>query len=178
MVSHSGMSQDGRSSPTPKDLCRTSPRIQQLHAPRSSLRLALGRGTSLEAESANGIDTTLRDKTRPGRPAVERPNSLLAVTTPEVLAILAEKAGTPGLKLKLELGIHLEGCFLITIGSNYSFLKDRKFITQGRIDALDKYLKEHGIVENSPAWHLDYDHYKWRRICCISRKSSSPPSRP
>jgi len=78
--------------------------------------------------------------------------------------ILAEKAGTPELQLKFELGASTEGFCLITISSNYTFLKDKKSIKQESIDVLDGYLKEHGISQGPPGWHLDYEYYKWHRI--------------
>jgi len=112
----------------------------------------------------NGIDTTMRYQASENRPVIEQPNSLSAVTQPEALAILAENAGTPHLELTFKLGIRSEDYFLLTISSNYSFLKDRKSITQDHIDTLGKYLKEHGIVQDSPGWHLDWEHYMWDRI--------------
>lgn len=97
-------------------------------------------------------------------PVEDEPNSLFAVTTPEALAILAKKAGTPGLRLKLQQSARVGAWFLITITHNYRYVKDRKYITQARIDALDKYLKEHGIAVDSPAWHLDHKDFKWLRL--------------
>lgn len=112
----------------------------------------------------NGIDTTERGRVTPDSPIIEEPNSLSTVTTEETMRILAEKAGTPDLQPVFRLGVRADGNFVIAISSNYRFLKDRKTIVQGRIDALDRYLKEQGIVEDSPAWHLDYEHYMWRAI--------------
>jgi len=53
----------------------------------------------------HGIDTTTRyQSSKEGGPVVEYPNSVSAVTQPGPLMILAEKAGTPELQLKFELG--------------------------------------------------------------------------
>ena len=117
----------------------------------------------LKWAAANGIDTTMRYYTSAG-PTGEEPNSLFAVVRPKVLAILAEKAGTPGLRPIFKLGIRRGGQHLIVISSNYRFLEDKKSITRGRVDVFDRYLKEHGIVVDSPAWHLDCEDYKWSQI--------------
>ena len=118
----------------------------------------------LKWAAENGIDTTKRYWPGPNKPVIEEPNSILAVTTPEAMKTLVEKAGTPHLKLELELGVRAGAHLLISISSNYRFLKDRKSITRCHINALDKYLKEHGIVVDSPAWHIDLKHFKWVQI--------------
>ena len=88
------------------------------------------------------------------------------VTADETMQILAEKAGTPDLQPLFKLGVRANGNFIIAISSNCSFLKDRKTIAQACVDALDRYLKEQGIVEDEdpPTWHLDYEFHKWQRI--------------
>lgn len=112
----------------------------------------------------NGIDTTERCQEYRDGPVIEEPDCLATVTTREALKILAGKAGTPDLRPVFKLSVHAGGDYIIAISSNYSFLKDRKTIAQGRIDTLDRYLKEQGIVRDSPAWYLDYEHYRWRQI--------------
>jgi len=124
----------------------------------------LKKGPLLKWAAENGIDTTMRGSSNVDGPVEDEPNSLFAVTTPEALAILAKKAGTPGLRLKLQQSARVGAWFLITITHNYRYVKDRKYITQARIDALDKYLKEHGIAVDSPAWHLDHKDFKWLRL--------------
>jgi len=117
----------------------------------------------LEWGVKNGIDTTEKCQEFDG-PIIEEPDSISTVTNQEAMEILAKKAGTPELQPTFKMSVRANGNFLITISSNYSFLKDRKTIPQVRIDALDRYLKEQGIVQDSPGWHLDYEHYMWRRI--------------
>ena len=112
----------------------------------------------------NGIDTTERCQEYRNGPVIEEPDSLSTVTTEEAMKVLAEKAGTPDLQLAFKLSVREGGHFIIAISSNYSFLKDRKSIAQGRIDTFSRYLKERGIVQDPPAWYLDYEHYMWRRI--------------
>ena len=112
----------------------------------------------------HGINTTATYQSSKDSPVIEQPNSLSAVTEPEALMILAKKAGTPDLELEFQLGAYIEGFYLITISSNYTFLKDRKSIAQRHIDALDGYLKKHGISQGPPGWYLDYERYKWHRI--------------
>ena len=112
----------------------------------------------------NGIDTTERCQEYRDGPVVEEPDSLSTVTTREVMKILAEKAGAPDLQPTFKLSVRASGPYIIAISSNYSFLKDRKTIAQGRIDTLNRYLKEQGIVQDPPGWHLDYEHYMWRLI--------------
>jgi hypothetical protein len=112
----------------------------------------------------NGIDTTKRYQSSADSPVVEEHDSVFAVVRPEPLAILAKEAGTPHLKLMFNLGIRSGGFHLLTISSNYNFLKDKKSISQRHIDTLDEYLKTHKIVQDSPGWHIDYEHHTWRRI--------------
>jgi len=80
------------------------------------------------------------------------------------MAILAEKAGTPHLKIRFKLGISLEGYDLITISSNYTLLRDKKSIKLDHINALDGYLKRHRIAQDSPAWYLDLERFQWVQI--------------
>ena len=118
----------------------------------------------LEWGAKNGIDTTERCQEFCDGPIIDEPNSISTVTSQEAMEILAEKAGTSDLQPTFKMSVRANGNFIIAISSNYSFLKDRKSIPQVRIDALDRYLKEQGIVQDSPAWHLDYEHYMWRQI--------------
>jgi hypothetical protein len=97
-------------------------------------------------------------------PIIEKPNPLSIVTTPQFLQLLTKMAGTPTLPLMFNLSVRSGGLLLLTITSNYTYRKDWKSIFKGQIDALDQYLKKHGIVQDSPAWYLDYESYKWRRI--------------
>ena len=81
------------------------------------------------------------------------------------LEALAAKAGTPELRITFKLAIHVKGYFLLTISSNYRFMKDNtKRATPERIEALDQYLEDSGIVTDGPAWHLDHELFKWQRI--------------
>jgi hypothetical protein len=118
----------------------------------------------LEWGVANGFETTRRFHSGPDKPVIEEPNSLWTVTQPEVLKDLAKKAGTPHLRPAFKLSMRSKGFRLITISTNYSFLKDKKTISLKRIETFGQYLKEWGIVEDAPGWHLDYEHYMWRRI--------------
>ena len=118
----------------------------------------------LKWAAEHGVDTTARYQSDEEGPVIEEPNSLSAATQRGALATLAKEAGTPNLKLEFELGRHFKDHFLLTISSNYRFLTDQKSITQGEINLLDKYLKDHKIVQDSPAWHLDIEHYEWCRI--------------
>jgi hypothetical protein len=118
----------------------------------------------LEWGVANGVNITRKFQNGPDEPDVEEPNSLWTVTQPAVLNDLAKKAGTPHLRPTFKLSVRSKGCRLITISTNYSFLKDKKYISRKDIETFGQYLKERGIVEDAPGWHLDHEHYMWRRI--------------
>ena len=119
----------------------------------------------LKWATENGIDTTERHGPKSDGSFDEEPNSVFAVTQTEVLEALAAKAGTPELRITFKLAIHVKGYFLPTISSNYRFMKDNiKRVTPERIEALDQYLEDSGIVTDGPAWHLDHELFKWQRI--------------
>ncbi|KAF9784390.1 hypothetical protein BJ322DRAFT_1064533, partial [Thelephora terrestris] len=95
----------------------------------------------LKWATENGINTTRIYGTLPDGSPDEEHNSLLAVIQPEVLKVLATKAGAPELRLEVKLAMHSKGYFLLTISSNYRLFKDRmERGTPERIEALDRYL--------------------------------------
>ncbi|KAF9781563.1 hypothetical protein BJ322DRAFT_1111490 [Thelephora terrestris] len=106
----------------------------------------------LKWAAENGIDTTNRYRNSDGS-VHEAHDSLAAATKPEALEVLASKAGTPELRVIYKIGMHLKD--------------NMRSVTPERIDALDQYLKEHGLVKDSPAWHLDHELYKWKRLIRI-----------
>jgi len=158
--------------PTLRDFSRWQPR-SRAHLPRGydnykppllHFGWCFRPKTLIEWGAKNGIDTTERCQEFEDGPIVEDPNSLSTVITDEAMKILVEKAGRPDLEPTFKMSVRANGNFIIAISSNYRFLKDRKNIEQGRIDALSRYLKEQGIAQDPPAWHLDYEHFKWQRI--------------
>ncbi|KAF9784381.1 hypothetical protein BJ322DRAFT_1064497, partial [Thelephora terrestris] len=95
----------------------------------------------LKWAAENGISTTRKCSDLPDGSDDDEHDSLWAVTEPEVLAVLAAKAGAPELRIEVKLAMHSKGYFLLTISSNYRFFKDRmERVTQERIEALDRYL--------------------------------------
>lgn len=118
-------------------------------------------GALVEWGAKVGIDTTARYSSGlcDGQ-IIEQLNCVWTVTKYAAMKILAEKAGTPDLKPEFALSVRASGNLIIAISTNYRFLKDRKTISQARIDAFSQYLKEQGIAKDPPQWYLDYDRYK------------------
>lgn len=113
--------------------------------------------------SENGIEI-IGSPFDPERSLVGNPDPLSCVLTGAALKTLAEKAGTPHFQPMFKISLCTKEHYLIAISSNYRFLKDRKTVQPSHIETFYHYLKEQGIVSGPPAWYLDYEDFRWRRV--------------